>query len=118
VARTGHKGHPLCEYTSKAACEKARRIAIGQCRSMLDEDRQCPHWGIDTVEGRGYCGQHIGTIYREVHEANRAALERARVYNLIDSYLTKTGQKAHVCGLRCEFSSIPLDQTATLTAVG
>lgn len=82
-----HKGHPICEYTSKAACEKARRIAIGQCISMLDEDRQCPNWGTDTVDGKGYCGQHIGTVYRAADEAARRALEKARVNALIDRSL-------------------------------
>ena len=55
-----HKGHPVCEHSSKAACDKARKIAIGQCSAMLDELRQCPHWGIDRVDDRAYCGQHIG----------------------------------------------------------
>lgn len=113
-----HKGHPACEYTSKAACEKARRIAIGQCRAMLDEDRQCPHWGVDTVDGRSYCGQHIGSIFRAAIESERFAKERARVDHLIDEYLARTGQTAHVCGPRCEFSSVPVDRSAILTAAG
>jgi len=103
-----HKGHPVCEFTSKAACEKARRIVIGQCVSMLDEDRQCPNWGTDTVDGRGYCGQHIGTIYRTADEARRRQERRDEVNARIDTYLAGTGQVPHVCGVHCEFSLVPL----------
>ena len=75
---------------------------------MLDEDRQCPHWGTDTVDGRGYCGQHVGTVYRAADEAKRAAGERQRMNDLIDSYMTRQGATPHVCGNHCEFSSIVL----------
>lgn len=106
--RRGHKGHPDCEYTSRAACERARRIAIGQCVSMLDENRQCPNWGVDTVDGRGYCGQHVGTVYRVADERRRAATAKEAMDARIDDYLSRTGQTAHVCGPRCRFSSIPV----------
>lgn len=101
-----HKNHPTCEYTSKSACEKARRIAIGQCVSMISEEKQCPHWGTDTVDGRGYCGQHIGSVYRAADEASRAAQRKTRVDLLIDTYLEKTGQVAHICGDHCAYSSL------------
>jgi hypothetical protein len=101
-----HKGHPTCEFNSKAACEKARRIAIGQCRAMLDENRQCPNWGIGEVDEKGYCGQHLPSIFRAADEARRVAAEKARVDALIDAYLLKTGQSPHVCGDHCAYSSI------------
>jgi hypothetical protein len=82
-----HKNHPTCEFTSKAACEKARRIAIGQCVAMLDEDHQCSHWGTDTVDGRGYCGQHIGTVVRAADEAVRSATKKAEMNQRIDRAL-------------------------------
>lgn len=82
-----HKGHPVCEFTSKAACEKARRIAIGQCSAMLEETRQCPNWGVDRVDDRAYCGQHIGTVYRVADEARRTAEKREAMNARIDRAL-------------------------------
>jgi len=73
-----HKGHPLCQYTSKAACELARRTVLGPCSAMLSEDRECPHLATDKVNGKGYCGQHIGTVYRADNDrARKAALVQA-----------------------------------------
>ncbi len=106
MARSGHKGHPVCDYTSKAACEKARRIAIGQCVAMLDEMRQCPHWGTDTVDGRGYCGQHINSVYHAAFLAHRVAETKAQLDAVVDRYLKQTGQTPHECGDHCEFSLI------------
>lgn len=101
-----HKGHPNCEYKSKAACDKARRIAIGQCVAMIDESRQCPHWGVDKVEDRPYCGQHIGTVYRAADEAVRTAARRQAMNERIDAFMASSGQVPHVCGERCEYSQV------------
>ena len=103
-----HKGHPVCEHSSKAACDKARKIAIGQCSAMLDELRQCPHWGIDRVDDRAYCGQHIGSVYRAADEARRMLARRRQLNDLIDGYLARHGLTAHACGDHCEYSSIVL----------
>jgi hypothetical protein len=103
-----HKGHPTCEHNSKAACDKARRVAIGQCVSMLDENRQCPHWGIDRVDDKPYCGQHINSVYLAAAQARLDADLRAAVTGRIDAYLDKTGQVPHVCGERCQFSQVPI----------
>jgi hypothetical protein len=105
-ALVSHKGHPVCEYSSKAACEKARRITIGQCRAMLDEDRQCPNWGIDTLDGRGYCGQHLPGLFRAADEARRLAAIRDAMNERIDAFMVKTGQTPHVCGDHCVFSQV------------
>jgi hypothetical protein len=82
-----HKGHSVCEFTSKAACEKARRVAIGQCSSMLDENRQCDHWGIGTVDGKGYCGQHLNSVHLAAIEARRAKIMRDESDARIDAAL-------------------------------
>jgi hypothetical protein len=108
-----HKGHPTCEFNSKAACEKARRTAIGQCVSMIEETRQCPHWGVDQVEGRAYCGQHLGSVFRAADEAKRTAATRAAMIERIDAFMVKTGQVPHVCGERCEFSKTPTKSGGT-----
>ena len=104
-----HKGHPTgCEFTSKAACEKARRVAIGQCSSMLDENRQCDHWGVDKVEDRPYCGQHLNSVAFATANAKLQQRIRDEVNSRIDAYLAKNGIQPHVCGSHCEFSAIPL----------
>jgi hypothetical protein len=83
----GHKGDKNCVHSSKVACEKARRIAIGQCASMLDEARQCPHWGIDTVEGAAYCGQHLSAVYLAADKARREKTRRDEMFARIDAAL-------------------------------
>jgi hypothetical protein len=82
-----HKNHPVCEHTSKAACERARRVAIGQCSSMIDEARQCPHWGVDTVDGKGYCGQHVNSVYLAADRAKRDVARKAEMDGRIDRAL-------------------------------
>lgn len=82
-----HKGHSICEFSSKATCDKAARIAIGQCTSMIEEDRQCDHWGIDKVEGRPYCGVHIATVYLAADRAKRDREYRAAMDARIDRAL-------------------------------
>lgn len=82
-----HKGHPGCPFTSKAKCEAARREAIGHCIAMLDENRQCPNWGTDTVDGRAYCGQHIRTVYLAANDAKRRAVAKAELDRMIDEAL-------------------------------
>jgi hypothetical protein len=45
---------------------------------MLDENRQCPHLATEAVAGKGYCGQHVGTVYRtEAERSRKAALVEA-----------------------------------------
>lgn len=85
-----HKGHPTCEWTSKAACDKAARIAIGQCVSMIEEDRQCAHWGIGKVDDRPYCGQHLNSVFLAADQAARAAARAADINRRIDIYLAWT----------------------------
>ena len=87
-----HKGDPHCIYSSKAACEKARRVAIGQCAAMLDEARQCELWGIDTVEGSAYCGQHLNSVYLAADRRRREDARRTEQNARIDAYIewTKT----------------------------
>lgn len=87
-----HKGHPTCEFTSKVSCEKARRIAIGQCAAMIDETHECTHWGVDTVEGRAYCGQHLNSVYLAADRRRREETKKADLNARIDAYIewTKT----------------------------
>lgn len=102
-----HKGHSDCPYTSKAKCEKARREAIGPCIALLDDgQRECPHLGTDTVDGKAYCGQHVEGPYRAAKERERKQLLIDAMNQRIDAYLERTGQVAHECGDHCRFSSL------------
>lgn len=94
--KTGHKGHLVCEFSSKAACDKARRIAIGQCASMLDENRECPHWGIDKVNDKPYCGQHLNSVFLAADQARRDAARKAEIDGRIDQFLLWTGEHPSV----------------------
>lgn len=76
--------------TSWGACGLATRIAIGQCVSMLDEDRQCDHWGVDRVEGKAYCGQHINSVYLAADKARRDAEQAAEIAARVDAFMAWT----------------------------
>lgn len=84
-----HKNHPVCEFTSKATCDKAARIAIGQCSAMIDEDRPCAHWGIGTVEDKPYCGQHLNGVFLAADKAKREIARKAEVDARIDAYMAR-----------------------------
>ena len=111
MSRPSHKtAHVPCPNgaTSWGACDKAARIAIGQCSAMIEETRQCPHWGVDKVDDRPYCGQHLPSIFRAADESKREQARRDELAGRVDAYLAKTHQVGHVCGDFCEFSSIAL----------
>lgn len=97
--RQGHKGHPICEYGSKAACDRAARIAMGQCSSMLGEDRQCPHWGLDKVDDRPYCGQHLTAVYLAADKRRREVAIREAQDARIDRFIAWRKDHASVWDL-------------------
>lgn len=82
-----HVGHSVCVHTSKAACDKAQRVAMGQCASMIAEDRQCANWGLGRVENRPYCGQHLNSVYLAADEARRTATYHEAMNARIDRAL-------------------------------
>ena len=85
-----HKSHPICDHNSKAACDKARRVAIGPCASMIAEDKPCPHWGIDKVNDKPYCGQHMNSVFLAADQARRDAARKAEIDARIDQFLLWT----------------------------
>jgi len=72
---------------TKKALLEAFRAEMGKCSSLLDEDRACPHWGVEKVDGRAYCGQHVGSVYRAADEARRDAARKSASLALIDRAL-------------------------------
>jgi hypothetical protein len=76
--------------TSWGACDKAARIAIGQCVSMIDEDRQCSNWGVDRVDDRAYCGQHLRAVFLAADTERRETARKADVMARIDAYMAWT----------------------------
>lgn len=99
-----HKGHPKCEFTSKAACESARREAMGRCSAMTEKMTDCTNWGVDHVNGKAYCGQHLASMALREDEARRQRERTAALDASVAAYLAATGQSAHDCGAVCYFS--------------
>lgn len=113
------------KITKKAALA-AFRAQMGQCAQMLDEERQCPHWGIDRVNDRAYCGQHINTVYLAADKAHRDAAIKATWHQTNQrslawrqlhpsvwdapppaDWVPPPGEYGHICGKHCEFSEVP-----------
>lgn len=82
-----HKSHPACVFTSKAACERARRAALGPCREMIDEDKSCKNLGTDEYDGKAYCGQHLNSAVLAADRVNREAKVRADRDGRADTFL-------------------------------
>lgn len=90
MARPRHAAvHTPCPngVASWGACDKAARVALGQCISMIEEDRQCANWGIDKVSDRPYCGQHLHSVFLAADAARREAVRKADINSRIDAYM-------------------------------
>jgi len=82
-----HGNHPICPYTSKKACETAKRLGMGRCSAMKDNGEECSHWGVEKVDERAYCGQHIASVLLKEDHDRRAAAKRAELDGRISTYL-------------------------------
>lgn len=95
-----HAGHSLCRFTSAAACKRARQKEIGTCIAMVKrkggEPAQCTHWGIDRVNDRPYCGQHLNTIIIEADRKLREQAKREIVTRDINAFLEWTARHPSV----------------------
>jgi len=79
-----------CGHPTKKACDLARKVALGQCSEMIEakgEPHPCPHWAIEKVAERGYCGQHVGSVIRAEDDRTRQAARRAEMDARIDAYI-------------------------------
>lgn len=83
------KAHDPCPWgaTSWGACEQAQKEARGRCRAMTERETECTNWSVEEYEGKGYCGQHYGSIVNRGIERARAERERAALDARIDSYM-------------------------------
>jgi hypothetical protein len=75
---------------TKKALLEAFRAEMGRCSEMIEETRECPHWGIEKVNDRAYCGQHVRAVFLAADAARREAARRAEVDGRIDAYLAWT----------------------------
>lgn len=82
-----HKGHADCIYNSIAACERARREALGQCVADVgdDEPRACRNWATTVIGDRPLCGQHANSYAIQFDAEARRQRERA----VIDARITE-----------------------------
>jgi hypothetical protein len=86
-----HKNHPDCIYTSLAACERARKAALGRCAEMTADKRTpkpCSHWADSIVAGRPICNQHATAVLSRELEAQRVARVRAALDDQITQHMT------------------------------
>jgi len=98
VARHTHAGQP-CEHGSKAACEKARREALGRCVAMLKPDKvnaepkSCTLWATDRVNGRPHCGQHYASAVNQELQARAQRAKQERLDGAIDRYIAGSADR-------------------------
>jgi len=94
-----HAGAP-CPHKTQAACERARRVAIGQCVAMVSRKgtgpSPCVNWGVDRVNDRPYCGQHLNSILLEADRTGRLARREAKVQGRINLFLAWTAEHPSV----------------------
>lgn len=66
-------------------------MAIGQCSSMVGETesklKPCPHWGVEVIEGRPYCGQHANSQAIKADERIRTLRHKAELDARIDAHM-------------------------------
>ena len=82
-----HKGDDTCIYPSIKACNEAKRLEMGKCVSMTGENDQCDNWGIERIEDRAYCGQHVTSVYLKADRERRAAAQKERLDAKVTTYL-------------------------------
>jgi hypothetical protein len=74
-------------FFSKSACERARREALGPCVELTGSGESCSHLGIERVEERSYCGQHLNSVLLEADRSRRAAQRKAELDERIDRFM-------------------------------
>jgi hypothetical protein len=93
-----HKGHPDCPHPTKAACERARRIELGQCQETTGdrEPTPCRHWAVEIIGDRRVCGQHARSVAIRVDIERRRAAKRADLDRRLDEYVAWTAEHPSV----------------------
>lgn len=87
MMRSPHKvGHPECPHASWAACDKAAKVAWGQCKAIVGEKEPepCSRWAVST---EGWCWQHYVSEKDRVIREDRIAIARAEQAARIDEYI-------------------------------
>lgn len=93
-----HKGHPHCQFKSKAACDNAIREAIGKCTELTQDKKaptQCARWGTGLVNGRAMCDMHAGMIIERESAVTRQAAKKQAMHERIDAYIRASGAIPH-----------------------
>lgn len=113
-----HKGHPKCDYSSIAACERARQELLGRCRALTKDAGECGKWATDEA---GYCAQHFEAVRNAELRADRAAVRKAKLDAGIERFLAWT--KDHpsvwdVMPLHTSVGSLPLQNSRDTEPTG
>ena len=94
-----HKGHPACVYDTKAACDKARKEALGRCTAMTSDKRtptQCSKWAQSMVGGQGVCNTHAETVLSRQLAEERRAQRMAEMQDRISAFMRWTADHPSV----------------------
>lgn len=64
---------------------------MGKCVALTGdkEPEPCRNWASSTIDDRGYCGQHAGSVLNKKLEAERQARRAAELNARIDWYLAQ-----------------------------
>jgi hypothetical protein len=87
VPRLAHaKGHPGCQFTSWAACDKSQQMRWGQCVSITGdrEPTPCTRWA---VSEKGLCGQHYASVTERQRKEAKEAARMADMNARADAYI-------------------------------
>ena len=93
MARAHSHGGVACSFPTRKACDLARKAALGQCSEMVQakgkgDPYPCPHWAVEKVGYRGYCGQHINSVILAADEMQRRIKAGEALEKRISAYLT------------------------------
>lgn len=75
---------PEPKKPTKKALLAAFRAEMGKCSSMIEETKECPNWGVEKVDDRAYCGQHVRAVFLAADKHRREVLAREAADARID----------------------------------
>lgn len=66
------------KLTKKAIIARFR-AEMGRCSAMTESANECGNWGIERVNDRAFCGQHLTSVLLQADRERRIAERKAKV---------------------------------------